>query len=127
MWASYLLHKFPEWFDGALLAGGYPLWAAEWHQEKCACQLLQTPCQLVIFHAANDEFSSITNHKTYWQRVITAEEGSEWGQRAPNVKIVVSPEKHDHMEPRCLGVHSDKVTYAEAWEWLLSPRQAEAV
>ena len=118
MFASYLLHRRPTWFEGAMLCGGYPLWSGNDDQEKCACQLLQSASKVVIIHEKRDEYSNIKNHRHYWQRLLFAPTGPLLGMCSPRVMVERHNGSHVDAEKRSCGVHADKDQWARAWQFM---------
>ena len=64
--------------------------------------------------------SNLLNHREYWTRVLFAEEGPEYGQRAPTAKVFAFEEGHDEMETCRCGKYPDKDTFKLIWDHLES-------
>ena len=122
MWGSYLLHRHPEWFAGALLCGGYPLKNDDFSAQKAARQLLQCTCKVVIVNGANDEFSNIglLGHQVYWSTIYYALQGYNFGERAPTVLHLPNNGDHANQEARSFGKPQFGEFYEVVWQHLES-------
>ena len=103
MWGSYLAHKHPEWFQGFVLAGVYPLWKDVGAQAKCARQLAQTRCPVSILHSLKDEHCNPVTHSCYWEQILLAQDGLNYGDRSPTVKVWTTADTHERLESILLG------------------------
>ena len=134
MWTQHLLHKHENWFAGAVLAGGYPLWCGEAEQLKAASQLIQTGVRTAIIHASNDEHSNMTLHRPFWGTILWAPllgppgagqtlgsmagtGGQELRHRSPTVHLIVRESGHAGCEVAVFGIRAEE--FEEAWNFVL--------
>ena len=90
-------------FQGFVLAGVYPLWKDVGAQAKCARQLAQTRCPVSILHSFKDEHCNPVTHSCYWEQILLAHDGLNYGGRSPNFKVWTTADTHERLESILLG------------------------